>query len=207
MARLRRQSLTPLPTDEELLERCLNHEKQAWDAFVDRYLRLIYSVVYDTLRRHGEPCSPERVDGLFGDVFLALYDHNYRKLRQWNRRCSLASWVRLVAASTVVDKLRKKRPAPMADEDLSDALARLPTDAEDAVDLLSRVDRIRAVRAAMAQLGEADRDLLTRLFAQEQGPGEVAAALKIKPGALYTRKNRALARLKAILEEQAGGDL
>ena len=35
---------TPVPTDEELIERCLADDSDAWSALIDRYKNLIYSI-------------------------------------------------------------------------------------------------------------------------------------------------------------------
>jgi len=190
--------------DTALAQRCLAHDRAAWSAFVERFSRLIFSVVYDSLRRHGVAAEPDTVDELFHTVFAALYDNDYKKLRQWSRRCSLASWVRLVAASTVVDKLRKRRPmVSLEATSEAEAPGPLPSalvdDASAPLLLLERAAQIKAVRAALQELPDNDRELLQELFVLETPAAELAARLGIRPGALYTRKNRALNRLKAVL--------
>ncbi len=187
-------------TDADLLERCLAHDRDAWDAFVERFGPLAYSVIHHTLRRYSVMPGHGLVDDLFGAAFLALYDADYRKLRQWKGSCSLASWIRLVVASSVVDQLRRGRPEqPTADiEQLRDRAEAL--EAPDAQDLLSRASDIARVRRALARLGRRDRELLSALYVDEVPPGALAARLGIQSGALYTRKNRALGRLRAVLE-------
>ncbi len=192
--------------EQQLLRRCLAHDRDAWADLVDRYSRLIYGVIYETLRHHAVPGSEDLAEELFHQTFLALYDRNYRKLRQWDGRCALASWIRLVTASLVVDHLRRRRPmSPLGGGDeptpLPEALVddtRAPE--ADLVDL----EQAQQVRSALAKLRAPDRELLLLLFRDELKPGAAAAALGIRPGALYTRKNRALARLReAVLEQRA----
>ena len=188
-------------TDEALVARCLEHDRDAWAAFVDRFARLIYGVVHETLRRHGVVAEPDLADELFGGVFLALYERNYRKLRQWRGGCSVASWIRLVTASHAVDHLRRCRPCvPVPPDEAELLVARAgPQPDDDALALLGRVERLTEVRRALTTLGPSDRELLLRLFRDDEAPADIEATMNIRPGALYTRKNRALARLQAAL--------
>jgi len=192
--------------DRVLLSACFEHRRDAWDRFVERFTRLVYSVVHETLRRHGARTDDDEVDDLFHTVFLALYDHNYRKLRQWNSGCSLASWIRFVAMSVVVDALRRRRPTVSLDADTGKGEGtvadRLETPQASSMETLELAERAVAVRRALAALPAPDRELLELLFDDELAPGSVAERLEIRPGALYTRKNRALARLRDLIVGQ-----
>ena len=201
----------PLLNDRELLERCLQHDREAWDTFVRRFGGLVNSVVRSSLTRHAVRDEGAAAEDLFGCVFLALYDKDYRRLRRWDGRCSLATWIRLVSGTVVVDELRRRRPELGVDDlDAESLAARVPlfcVEHQPAVELLERADRIRAVRAGLQQLGDDDRALLERLFRDDVAPGRLARELGVQAGAVYTRKNRALARLRAVLGEDFGHDL
>lgn len=204
-------SLTSRKDDEDgaLVEACLEHDPAAWSAFVERFSRLIFSVVGATLRRHGASCNEDVVDDLFAQTFVALYDHDHRRLRQWTGRCSLASWVRLVTASVVVDALRRRRPLLSLDEDGGRGRAIAATLVDAAPHPVARaeeLERAALVRRALGDLPPADRDLLVALYNDERSAGELAVALGVRPGALYTRKNRALARLRACVEALEGDE-
>lgn len=187
--------------ERALLDRCFANEREAWESFVSRYGRLIYSVVYETLRRHGQSTADDRVDDLFNDVFLALYDRGFKKLRQWSGRCSLASWIRLIAASTTIDQLRRQRDECALDD--SDRVKHaLSDDSERQHQLVERIEGAQRVQMAMADLQPADRELLVMLFRDDLPAAEVATRLGIAAGALYTRKNRALGRLRVALAER-----
>lgn len=190
--------------DRALIQRCFAHERRAWTTFVERFSRLIYSVVHETMRRHGAERSEDEVDELFHTTFLALYDNNYRRLRQWSGRCSLASWVRLVTSSVVVDQLRRRRrttPIETGGGTLDGPVPDyLVDDTPLTVELLVDAERAVRLRVALKALSPADRELLLLLYRDERTPAEVAALLDVRPGALYTRKNRALQRLREAVE-------
>ncbi len=61
---------------------------------------------------------------------------------------------------------------------------------------LVRAVELAALTEALMTLVESDRALLEALYVDERTPAEVAASLGIAPGTLYTRKNRALERLR-----------
>lgn len=187
-----------------LAARCLSHDRDAWSALVKRFTPLIFSGVHHTLGRHHVPAETALVDDLFHQVFLALYDKDYKKLRQWSKRCSLASWVRLITSSVVVDALRRRRPESSLEEMLETTSVgeTLSTSGDTALGLLERAEEVAQVRAAMARLGTADQELLSRLFVDEATAETVAQELGIRPGALYTRKNRALARLRVEVQRE-----
>ncbi|MCB9736283.1 MAG: sigma-70 family RNA polymerase sigma factor [Deltaproteobacteria bacterium] len=182
------------------MARCLERAPGAWDELVDRYSRLIFGVVYETLRRHGASCAPDQVDELFHATFLALIDRDQRRLRHWGGRCSLASWLRVVTVSVVIDALRKRRAfAPIPEEDAGPVIDALVDPGDAAQERLLAFERGGAVRRAMRRLSETDQALLTMLFVDDLAPGAIAERLGILPGAVYTRKNRALARLRDAL--------
>ncbi len=183
--------------DTALLDRCLEHDRDAWSSFVERFSRLIYSVVYETLRRHGVPPEEERVDEYFAATFLKLYDGNYRKLRQWSGRCSLASWIRLITVSLVVDDLRKKREALTLDDNDLPPPDGLIDHSDDPHRCVERQEELATLELALGRLAPADAELLRMLYREGLSPQQVVERLGVNPGTVYTRKNRALTRLRA----------
>lgn len=78
-----------------------------------------------------------------------------------------------------------------------------PSDAEDVrpdalAGLVSEERRTR-VRAALATLSADDRKLLHALYFDQLDTAEIAATLRLSPGALRVRKHRAVLRLAAAL--------
>lgn len=189
----REEDLAPFG-DPGALAEVIAGNRGARSAFVDAHARLVHSVVSRTLRRHGVESGEAAVEDLFAECFVALFERDARRLRQWTGRCSLASWVRLVATSTVIDHLRRVKPT--ADE----GIERLPDTHAPLLDLLVRAEDHLRIRAALGQLSEADRELIVALFVEEESVASLTARLGIAPGALYTRKNRAIERLRVAYQ-------
>ena len=69
------------------------------------------------------------------------------------------------------------------------------------LDALVSEEARTVVRQAITKLNPDDRDLLRRLYFDEEDAAVMARRLQLTPGALRVRKHRALARLAALLGE------
>ena len=69
------------------------------------------------------------------------------------------------------------------------------------LDALVSEEARTAVRQALAKLSADDRDLLRRLYFDEEDTAVTALRLQLTPGALRVRKHRALGRLAGLLGE------
>lgn len=191
--------------DASLIARCAAGEASARDELVARFGRLVYATITRVHARHALRVDDGRLDELFSSTFVALVDRGCRRLQQWDGRCSLASWVRLVAASTTLDALRAEARASRLQADGVD-VERLPLDGQDGLDRAVLAERMVRLERALDTLTPSDRELIDLVFQHDLPPGEVARRLGIAPGALYTRKNRALERLKKAFGALADDD-
>lgn len=106
-----------VPSNKELVERCLTGESQAWDLLVKRYARLVRSVP----ARHG--LTQDDVEDVTQDVFLSLARH----LHQIEDPDALGKWLLVTSRHRswrMAQKLAKEQP--LADADLSDAYPAAP---------------------------------------------------------------------------------
>lgn len=172
---------------------------------MERYARLVYSALSRALAGAGLGSERGRADlgdlieDLFAASFVAMFEDDARRLRLWDGRCSRESWVSLIAASVARDHLRAERRREKRLVRGADLL-----DIADVTEIVDDREEKAAARrrlgVALEALAEADRALLSALVLEERSPTEVAEALGIAPGALYTRKSRALGRLRAAYE-------
>ena len=174
-------------------------------AFVERYARLVHAALSRALRAAGLGAEGNRagladlMEDLFAASFVAMFEDDARRLRLWDGRCSRESWVSLIAASVARDHLRAERRRErrlVRDADLG-GLAD-PTGIVD--DREEKAVAARRLGLALEALNASDRELLTALVLEERAPGEVADALGVSAGTLYTRKSRALSRLRVAYD-------
>jgi RNA polymerase sigma factor (sigma-70 family) len=108
-------------TDEEKkhLAGCLRGEKAAWNDFVRQYSGLIYHTIKKTLSL--SDTSQHLIDDIFQDIFLSLVRDDFAQLRRFrgDHGCTLASWLRMIAARRTIDYLRGSNfPEELLEESL-----------------------------------------------------------------------------------------
>lgn len=184
-------------TDKEksLLSGCLNQEKTAWDALVIQYSSLVYHTIKRTLALyHVEPRS-DLLEDLYQDVFVTILKDDFKKLRQFrgDRGCSLASWLRLVAARLTIDFFRNQRPPTVEVPDS------LPSAQPDPPNSLMNSEQAEQLSQALEGLPPRDRLFLELYYYKGLPPEEIAAILHVSVNAVYTLKSRIIAKLREML--------
>ena len=182
--------------EKTLLAGCLKGEKAAWDAFVLQYSALVYHTIKRTFALHHAKPGDDVIEDLYQEFFLSVLRDDCKKLRQFRgeRGCTLASWLRLVAARLVVDFLRRQ-PTHV---ETTEAVA---GDSRDPLDPLVTEVQEKLLAQALQALSPRDRILIDLSFCQGLLPEDIAAILKTSVGAVYTQKSRILAKLKETLEK------
>ena len=182
--------------ERTLIAGCLRGDKDAWDSFVQQYSSLVYSTIYKTLAlHHAIQHDQGAVEDLFQEFFVAVFGSDCRKLRQFrgDRGCTMASWLRVIAARLTIDYLRRQRPD---DVEVTDAIA---SDQPDGPSALIAREEERLLAEAMQSLSVRDQLLIELAYRRSLGAEEIAALLKISVGAVYTQKSRVLDKLREIL--------
>jgi RNA polymerase sigma factor (sigma-70 family) len=176
--------------DRTLIARCLAGSQRAWDALVERYGRLVYSVP----RRYG--LADADAEDVFQAAFIALY-RNLASLREHER---LASWL-ITTAHRETWRVGKRNPKyAELDEHFPDVSA--PSD-----ELASSWEEQHLVRRGLAELGPPCAPLLEALFLE---PGDanyerIAERLGMRVGSIGPTRARCLGKLERILRRMGLG--
>lgn len=194
------------PSDYELLQRCIAGERRAWHAFVERFTRYVYFLIRLTAKKHATEFGPEETADLHNELFLALMEDDCRRLRAYrgDNGCSVRSWVRIITIRRCLDALRKRRRFVSIDQSDDDDGPRGPVLAHDGPDPLAalleqgRIERREQLESLTEGLSERDRLLLEMIYVRKMSADAISATLRIKKGALYTRKTRLIKRLHAL---------
>ena len=146
------------------------------------------------------------------DVLQEVFVNVWRSAASFNPGLSQApTWLVSVARNRAIDSLRRRRTEPATvsryqpgpDEEESDVLAHLPSDAPGPLELLSQASEERALNACMAHLsGDQQRSLALAYF-EGLTHVEVAAAMGQPLGTVKSWVRRALQGLKHCLERAA----
>lgn len=184
--------------EKTLVVGCVNGEKAAWDAFVLQYSALVYHTIRKTFSLYYTEPRADLVEDLFQEFFLSLIQDDFKKLRQFrgDRGCSLASWLRVVAARLTIDFLRKQKTTVNATD--TDTIK---FNQPDPPGSLIDDEEERLLSQAVQALPPRDRLFVDLHFRQALPPEEVGAILKVSVNAVYTQKSRILDKLRETLKK------
>jgi len=187
-------------SETDLIRDCLAGDRRAWEALIDRYRRLLYSI---PLRRG---LSEDDAADVFQNVCVKLYQN----LHQLQNADGLVKW--LITTTTreswrVLKQSRRHEPLvePDPDQPGNSPLEALPATDPLPHEVVIRLEEEQQVRQAMEQLGERSRELLQLLYATHPAPSyaEIARRMGMPEGSVGPTRARCLLHLRKILEEEA----
>jgi len=183
--------------ERNLLAGCLQREKAAWDAFVLQYSGLVYHTIKKTFILYHTAPRTDQVEDLFQEFFLSILRDDFKKLRQFKgeRRCSLASWIRVIAARLTIDFLRKQESSKV------EVTNNIPLEGSDPPLAVTQREEEEMLLQTLQSLSPRDRIFIDLCFRQGLPPDDIAAILKISVNAVYTQKSRILDKLRETLKK------
>ena len=177
--------------DETVIRSIRNREETAISHVIDKYSRLLWTVVDAVLG--GSACVQD-VEECVADVFIYLWEHPEK---YDPRRGTLKSWLALVARSRALDRwraLQRRSTLPL------DELTPIAGGTGVADGLLAEETK-RALREALKCLSPEEQDILTRRYYHEQKPREIALALGISVKQVNNHLYRAKQKLKTEMRD------
>ncbi len=115
--------------DKVLLQQVLDHEPGAFEAFLERYRSLVFSVLYG--KGFGFP--RDYMEDIYQSFVVALSKRDFHRLRAYQGRnnCSVATFLQIVATRFALDELRKWKRHPRGRGQISTDDDELELDVED----------------------------------------------------------------------------
>jgi RNA polymerase sigma-70 factor (ECF subfamily) len=176
------------PTDEELLARVADGDR---DAFGDLYQRYARAVLGLAIRRLGDRGRAE-------DAVQEAFASVWRAARSYKRdRGPVAPWLYAVARNAIADRGRARTEPPAEPTDTPSDELGPPEQAEQSW-VAYRVHR------AMEELPEGERTVLELAYWSGLSQSEISDYLTIPLGTVKTRTRSGLRRLSEALEEELG---
>lgn len=190
-----------------LLHECINLGRG--DRLVGRYWNTVYFTVRKTFVLKGARFAEEDAEDLRNEVFLQLFEDSCRKLRQYDpaRGLSLAGWIKMIAAQTVIVYIRKRDRAGrlgLRDTVCFDGYGEEAGNlhAQDTETLIARLDareKLRQVKENIGKLSCAKRMILDLYFRGGLSFDEIASLTGRTIGNIYTIKSRAAEELRGMM--------
>ena len=176
------------PTDEELLARVADGDR---DAFGDLYQRYARAVLGLAIRRLGDRGRAE-------DAMQEAFTSIWRAARSYRPdRGPVAPWLYAVARNAIADRGRKRTEPPAEPTDT-------PSDEPGPAELTEQSWVSYRVHRAMEDLPESERTVLELAYWSGLSQSEIANYLDIPLGTVKTRTRSGLHRLAGALEEELG---
>jgi RNA polymerase sigma factor (sigma-70 family) len=181
-----------LASDDELLAACLRGEQAAWEALIDRYAALIYSI----------PLKYGLAQADAADVFQAVCIVLFERLDSIRAPRGLAAWIITTASRQSVLVSRRRRREQARSAGTVSSYSGLPDPDLLPEEELLALERQRAVRAAVDELPARCRELIQALFSdavQQQTYQQLATGLGVPMNSLGPTRARCLERLRRLL--------
>ena len=189
-------------SDEDLLLRLRNGERDVFGTLVRRYERELYGYLKRYLGR------ADLAEDVFQNTFVAVF----RKIRQYEPGRAARPWLYTIATHQAIDAMRQRSRRPdytpqdpgiAADrDDAYDPLDRKEGSDPDPAERAADGETAENVRAAVLQLPELFQQVVILAYFQGLRYQEVADVLDIPVGTVKSRLNAAITKLTEIWGER-----
>lgn len=193
-------------TLRELVNRCIDKDKSAWNEFVLRFKAIAEKAVRLRLNRHNFPHTIEDVKDITQSIFLDIWEGN--KLELVKDQDKITGWMVIVAQNAAVDFIRKTRNLTRQSSvvlneegvefDITDTLAAK----SNPVDELSTLELADTLDTLINAFEPRDRLILKLNLLHSQSHKEIAALLKLPQNTVSTIIRRSLLKLRESLERR-----
>ena len=194
----RGQHLNP---DRELIDQVVDSDPEAADLFVLRFSRFVWAILVRSFR-----LKDAEAQEIYQDVFLRLWEDDYRRLRLWSGQGDFVSYLGPIVRHLALDMLRAQgRRLPL--EGREEEREEEPRATEPSPEELVVVRERRALlERALEGLAGRNRELYRLRFERERSYKEIAEALGLTVnhvGVALKRLEKRLGRLVKDLDRAA----
>lgn len=194
-------------TDEQLVARWQDGDRQAFELLVRRYQHVAFTVCHRYLR------NPQIAEETAQDVFLSLY----RKLGDFRNESSFKSWFYRVltnhchnrhkAGTRRREQQHDSIDTPADPDDERGRIKELKDPNPTSDQVLEEAQRQALIERALQAVGEEARMILLLREGQGMAYEDIGAALNLNAGTVKSRLFRARAELKAAVDRLRGDEL
>lgn len=174
---------------ENIIARARRGDADAFEQLVVAYRDQVFRLA---LRMCGNEADADEVAQ---EAFLSAW----KALPNFRGDSQFSTWLYQLTSHAAIDLMRREK-RQIAAEDITEVSA--PDPAPGPQQQAEQSETRQAVRDAMAQLSPEYRQIVVLRFLQELSYEEIGAVLKLPPGTVKSRLNRAKSQLKDILSKR-----
>lgn len=181
--------------DRNLLTRCLSGEQGAWNDFVDRFIGLFIHVINHTAHARSARVSAHDVDDLAAEVFLTVLSDDFKVLRKFQGKSSLATYLTVIARRVVVRELANKR--------MAEALGHVNSHTKGAPGKTAatpqeqqRIDDREEISRMLDGLADSDAEVVKQFHLEGKSYREISMGLGIPQNSIGPTLTRARERMR-----------
>lgn len=194
-------------SEKELLNACIQANKEAWDAFVEKYTNLIYHTINKILKTYQVDSFCQDINDIHNNIFLSLMENDYKKLKQYEGRngCTVSSWLMVVTTNFTLNFIKRQRqhmPIENNTTDNMDVIERVSNPQPLPEEKLTDVEYGKILKELIKDLNTNDRLFLKLYYEKELPPEEIAEILNLTVSTVYSKKNRIREKLKKIAKKK-----
>lgn len=191
-----RQNKRMRETDDIIIDRVKNGDKNAYSQIVDRYKDKVYSLVYGIVR------NEETAQELAQDIFIKAFT----ALKKFRKESSFSTWIYRIAYNTAISETRKNKLKVLSfDEQLEKASS------EDLSASLEAEDNNKAkkelLHQALNQLHAEERLILMLYYFEEQSIDEISKSSGLSQSNVKVKLFRLRNKLKDIMTRMGIAEL
>ena len=187
--------------DRELIDQVVDSDPEAADLFVLRFSRFVWAILVRSFR-----LKDAEAQEIYQDVFLRLWEDDYRRLRLWSGQGDFVSYLGPIVRHLALDMLRaqgRRRPLEGQEEEQEEEPRTTEPDPEE---LVAVRERRALLERAVEGLAGRNRELYRLRFERERSYKEIAEALGLTVnhvGVALKRLEKRLGRLVKDLDRAA----
>lgn len=196
----------PFEDDRDIVTGCVARDPEAWDAFVNKYSRLIDISVDRRLKKYNFTLPREDMEDIRQDVMSSIWEGG--KLESVRNPESLPYWLAITSGNHAMEYLsRKRRIAPLGAVSLHDKIGEeelleiLSSDRSGRADELARGEISEKIDEAIGSLPDKEKLIIKLNILHGKKYHEIAGLLGLPNGTVSNYVKRAKVKLRNALKE------
>jgi RNA polymerase sigma-70 factor, ECF subfamily len=181
--------------DKKLIRQFLDGDDSAFPELVKKYLKPIYNFLYQLTS------DKSILDDLVQETFLKTWKNMHR----FDQSRNFKIWIFAIARNTAYDYFKKKKTLPFSlftDQEGRNPLEEISEDKILPEELLARADLAAELEKKISEIPKAYRVILIMRYKEDFSLSEIAKILGVSYNTVKSQHNRALLRLKKLLEQR-----